>query len=155
MINKFVDSFIYIISFLATSLALAILVYTQYIYSPPLPNNATESQKFIETEKENSYPKEFELKPVIVNLKSKSKRLRFLEIHIFLVPYDQTHKKILEKGQDLIYDSIIDIASGMDPDELNTLSGKLILQSRILSDVNKLLKAKIVKELHLSKFVVI
>ena len=155
MINKHIDNFIYLMSFLATISALTVLVYFQYFYAPPLPSNAIESQKFIEGEKENSYPKEFELKQIIVNLKSKTKRLRFLEIKIFLVPYDQNHKKILEQNQDLIYDSIIDMASGMDPDELNTLSGKLILQSRIISDLNKLLKAKIVKELHLSRYVVI
>ena len=152
MINKHIDTFLYLISFLATIAALSVLVY---FYAPPLPDNAIESQKFIEGEKENSYPKEFELKQIIVNLKSKSKRLRFLEIKIFLVPYDQAHKKTLEQNQDLIYDSIIDIASGMDPDELNTLSGKLILQSRIVADLNKLLKTKIVKELHLSRYVVI
>ena len=51
--------------------------------------------------------------------------------------------------------AIIDITSGSDPDELNTVAGKLLLENRLKNIINKILGKKIVSEILFTTFVIL
>ena len=51
-------------------------------------------------------------------------------------------------------DAIIDIASNMAPEELNTVAGKVILEERIRKRLNDFFGKSLVKEIYFSIFVV-
>ncbi|MEC8623527.1 MAG: flagellar basal body-associated FliL family protein, partial [Bdellovibrionota bacterium] len=58
------------------------------------------------------------------------------------------------KNKHIVRDTFLDIAGEMSPEELNSLTGKLLLESRIKNRLNKDMGSKIVQELYFTKFVV-
>ena len=54
----------------------------------------------------------------------------------------------------IVRDSFLDIAGEMKPDELNSLTGKILLENRIKQRLNQAAGKKIVQELYFTKFVV-
>ena len=94
------------------------------------------------------------MKRVIVNLPSRSKKLRFLEITTEIVPFNDDQVAEIEKNKHIVRDTFLDIAGEMPPEELNSLTGKILLENRIKTRLNKEMGAKIVQELYFTKFVV-
>ena len=94
------------------------------------------------------------LDKLIVNLKSRTSRLRFLDLQTYLVPFKNQHNDTLEENKAVINDIIIDEAARMKPEELNTVSGKLIFESRLRKRINTVLRGSIVKDIFFSRFVV-
>lgn len=152
--NKNIDKVILILALLTTIATAGVFVYTEILYKRALPNDQAEFQALKESTKNNYIPESFKLDKIIVNLPSKTSRLRFLDTEINLVLFDKEFVKLLEENKALINDLIIEIAADMDPDELNSISGKLIFESRVRNRLNQKLGKMIVKELFYSKFVI-
>jgi flagellar FliL protein len=51
-------------------------------------------------------------------------------------------------------DVLIEVASHLEPDELDTLSGKILLENKIKKQVNTKLGKPVVKQIYFSGFVV-
>ena len=66
-----------------------------------------------------------------MNLPARTARLRFLELEISLFPFKEKQKAKLEALTPILKDTIIDVSSKMSPDELNSISGKILLEERI------------------------
>lgn len=152
--NKNIDKVILILALLATMATAGVFVYTEILYKRVLPDDQTEFSALKESTKNNFIPESFKLDKIIVNLPSHTSRLRFLDTEIHLVLFDKEFVKLLEENKAVINDLIIEIASDIDPDELNTISGKLIFESRVRNRLNKKLGKMVVKELFYSKFVI-
>ncbi len=143
------------ISILITSMALGFLLYTNYLYKTPLPDDKIELEAMMnELPKKNGPTETFVIKKLIVNLKSKTKKLRFVDLSLHLVPFKSSYTIKIEQNQPIIKDRIIQIAGGMEPSELNTTYGKLLFENRIKSMINKLFKKSIIKEIYFTKFVI-
>ena len=54
----------------------------------------------------------------------------------------------------VVQDRIIDITSKMGPDELNSLSGKILLEDRLKREINKTMKKPMVKNIYFASFIV-
>ncbi|MAE57589.1 MAG: hypothetical protein CME69_01845 [Halobacteriovorax sp.] len=152
--NKTIDNVIVLLVFLATAGALGTFVYTQMIYKKPLPTNEQGLAELKEDTANITVPESYKLDKIIVNLPSRTRRLRFLDVQIHLVVFKQETISILENQKAIINDIVIDVASNMEPEELNSVSGKLIFESRVKNKINETLNMPAVKELFYTKFVV-
>ena len=152
--NKTIDTVIMLLVLLLTGAALGTFVYTEMIYKKPLPTNEQGLAELKADTKNIMIPESFKLDKLIINLPSKSRRLRFLDVIIHLVVFKQESVSILENNKAIINDIIIDVASNMEPDELNSISGKLIFEARIKKKINEEMGVPMIKELFYTKFVV-
>jgi flagellar FliL protein len=152
--NKTFDNLLIALLFLATGAALGTFVYTEMVYKRPLPKDDVELAKLKSDTKGVSTPESYKLDKLTVNLTSKTRRLRFLDVQMHIVVFKKSDISKLEEIKPIINDIIIDVASGMEPDELNSIAGKLIFENRVKKNINEHLKKVVVKELFYTKFVV-
>ena len=124
------------------------------LYQKPLPSDEIEKQNLIEDSKVSVAPDIYKVEKLIINLNSASRRLRFLELEAHLVPFKSNSLDIFEAKKFYVKDAIIDIASNMAPEELNTVAGKVILEERIRKRLNDFFGKSLVKEIYFSIFVV-
>tara|TARA_B100000676_G_C17786951_1_gene684947 strand:- start:110 stop:580 length:471 start_codon:yes stop_codon:yes gene_type:complete len=152
--KKMIDLIILGVSLLATLAALGVIVYKTIIFKRPLPNSEAEKAKLLASGQTFKPINSYKMKRVIVNLPSRSKKLRFLEITTEIVPFKDDQVAEIEKNKHIVRDTFLDIAGEMSPEELNSLTGKLLLESRIKNRLNKEMGSKIIQELYFTKFVV-
>ncbi len=152
--NGILDKTLLGLSALLGALALVAVIYTQKIYSPEIPNEATEKANFIKINKEAINIETFELEKLTVNLPSQSQRLRFIDLKMNITTSSKDAMAKLEKHQQILKDSAITMAGSMDPDELNTLSGKLLLESRIRREVNRQMGENLLQKIHFTHYVI-
>jgi flagellar FliL protein len=152
--NAFVDKILVGISLGASLVCLGLFIYTEMVYQRPLLDNASEFMKLESDAKEINIIDSYKLEKLIVNLQSRTKRLRFLDVQVFIVPFKSGDISTLEEMKVIIHDEMIDVASRMEPDELNTVAGKILLESRVKKRINLLAKRPIAKRLYYTKFVV-
>lgn len=143
-----------IISFLATSLAVGIIIYTEVIYQHPLPDNEQEFKELKKDRTSVNTAEGLKLDRLTINIRSPRTRLRYLDITLNLIPFRIDQIGILEDKKPIINDTIIDIAGQMSPNNLNSVAGKILLEERIKTRINKRLHQKIIKEIYFSHFVV-
>lgn len=152
--NKLFDYIIIGISFLASAGFLGITVYSNFIYQKPLPNNSAEFENMKNDSRKVVFAESFKLPNITVNLPSNTAKLRFLDLIMHLVPFEGKHVEVLEKYKPQISDIVIDVSSKMEPSDLNTPTGKILLENRIRENVNGLIGEDVVKEILFSKFVI-
>jgi len=152
--NKLADNIILILSFLATAVCVGVFVFTEMIYQKPLPSEQVELQRLMSDNKKKAFPAPFKLDQLIINLNSRKTRLRFLSVETQLVPFNHDSDDKFESYRSMINDSIIDIAGRMTAEELNSISGKILLEERIKKSVNKLMGKQFVKGVLFTKFVI-
>ena len=100
------------------------------------------------------FAESFKLKNIVVNLPHPTTKLRFLDMILHLVPFESKYVETLEKYKPQISDIVISVSSKMTPDDLNTATGKILLESRIKTKINDLLGKAVVKEILFSKFII-
>jgi flagellar FliL protein len=152
--NKAIDNVILFLTLLATAGCLGVFVYTEMIYKKPLPQNDVEMAALMKDGKEQVFPAPFKLDPLIINLKSRKTRLRFLNLQIYIVPLNNNSDDLFENSRAMINDAIIQIAGAMEADELNSISGKILLEDRIKKAINEITRVQVVKGLLFTKFVI-
>ncbi|MCO4793116.1 MAG: flagellar basal body-associated FliL family protein [Bacteriovoracaceae bacterium] len=152
--KKQIDLALVGLSLLATLGALGVIIYTQMIYKKPLPSDILERVKMIEESRKAVFPEGYKLDKLIINLKSRRSKLRYLDVVIHFVPFHPKFNDDLETNKALINDAVIDIAGSMEPSELNSSMGKILFETRVRKRVNKIIRKKAVKELYFSRFVI-
>lgn len=138
----------------ATAAALGIFVYSEMLYERPLPSDAEEKKALVTDAQAAAAPENFKIDKMIINLNSQTSRLRFLDVQMFFVPYKSEYNETFKAQISFVKDAIIDIASNMQPDELNTVAGKVLLEERIRSRLNDFFGKSLIKEILFSRFVV-
>lgn len=138
----------------ATLGALGIFVYTEMIYKKPLPSEQKEKANLLKDSKKIIFSEAYKLDKMIINLHSRKSRLRFLDIQVYIVPFKPSSNELFEKNKALIHDAIIDVAGQLDPEELNSVAGKILFESRVKKRINDIVNNNLVKELYFSRFVV-
>jgi flagellar FliL protein len=152
--KKLVDTILIGVSTLISVSLAGIFYYTTMVYVKPLPNNKEEFEKMLAETKVVEKVPGVEFEKVIVNLQSKTSRLRFLETTLTLIPFKKSQVGIIEGSKEIILDSIINVVGNMDPEELNTISGKLLLEERLKKNIEKTLSPDLIKEIYFSTFVI-
>ena len=152
--KKNIDLIILGLSTFMTAAVLGIFVYTEIIFSKEAPSEEKEKKELMLFMKKKSEQDNFKVDKVIVNLASAGSRLRFLDVEMYLVPFKIEFNDIFEKHKPYVTDTIISVSSNMSPNELNSVAGKILLQSRIRKRLNSYFQKDLVKEIYFSRFVV-
>lgn len=89
-----------------------------------------------------------------VNLHSRSSRLRYLDIEMNVLPVSNDQAEIIKANIHIFKDAVIEIASQMEPDDINTVTGKILLEKKIKDKVNPKLGNSPIAKIYFSVFVV-
>lgn len=151
---------ILIILNLVVVLAGAGLVYYSHNMIKPLPTDQTAE---VQDLKDKAYA-QTQIQPVpikkfVVNLLSDQSRLRYLDLEMNVLTFAEDQKALITANEHVFKDVVIEIASHLGPEELDTVTGKILLENRIKKQVNTRLQGfaggqPVVKQIYFSGFVV-
>lgn len=146
---------ILIIANLVVVLAGAGLVfYSHNMLKPEPTNQALEAQNLKDNAMEQSQVKSVPMKKFVVNLFSRSTRLRYLDVEMNILPFHADQAELIKANEHIFKDVLVEIASQLVPEDLDTLSGKILLENKIKKQVNAKLGQPVVKQIYFSGFVV-
>ena len=95
------------------------------------------------------------MKKFVVNIHSKSSRLRYLDLEMNILTFQEDQKEIIKANEHIFKDTVIEIASHLDPEDLESVTGKILLENKIKKQVNtKLGNSPVIKQIYFSGFVV-
>ena len=80
--------------------------------------------------------------------------MRWLEVEVNLELFKSEDLEFVKAYLPAIQDRIIETTSKMGPDDINTISGKVILEERLKNEFNRVLGKKSVVKIYFSKFIV-
>ncbi|GAB4010270.1 MAG: hypothetical protein Fur0010_02620 [Bdellovibrio sp.] len=153
--NRTLDMAIIGLMTLATASVLSLFVYTEILYTKPLPDEKAEKQKLFEQAKAQKINQEaIKLDKLTINLPTERSRLHYLDLESYLIPFKADTRDLVEKKKSIIYDAIIDAAMTMEAEELNSVTGKMLFESRIKNKINDILGGKKIKDIQFTVFVV-
>ena len=152
--KSFIDLVMVGVSTFMTAAMAGIFYYSVYVYEKPTLDNAEEFKKMLAETRVVEKVSGVEFEKIIVNLQGQTSRLRFLETTLTLIPFKKNQVGLLEGNKEIILDSIINIAGNMEPEELNSISGKLLLEERIKKKIENSIVPNLIKEIYFSTFVV-
>ncbi len=134
--------------------ALGVFIYTEFLIEPPAPQNNVQFAKMIRETREETRIEPFKLEKLTVNLFSRKTRLRFLDLQVNIEPFRHEHQEILKKNKAILSDIIIKVVGEMTAEEVNTVAGKILLESRIKKRFNETMSKTIIKKIFFSTMVV-
>jgi flagellar FliL protein len=133
-------------------------------YSHNMIKRAETDQKAEEAKLKTEAVESTQLQPVpikkfVVNLFSRGTRLRYLDLEMNVLTFTADQKQIVKNNEHVFKDVVIEIASKLAPEDLDTVTGKLLLENRIKKQVNERLQklgaiGPVVKQIYFSGFVV-
>lgn len=131
-----------------------LFIYTEKIYKRPVPSDMVEKEKLMQDSAQYNSLTITKLDKLIINLDSSTRRLRFLEVEVNFVTFKESGAKLITDNNAIINDTIIRLANEIGPEELNTISGKIIFENRIKRALNDFYRKAVIKEIFFSLFVV-
>ena len=152
--NPAIDKIIMGINTLVVAGAVGLVYYSHNMIQPP---KLDENKEFTNMQRDAMV----ELKKpavvydeIVVNLYSRERRLRFLKLQLNLEVFKDGQQTKVEELKPIILDSLIDITGNMKPDELNSITGKILLEARLKNKINSITDDKIIKKIFFSQYVV-
>ena len=152
--NPGLDKTILGINGLGVILATALVVYSHSMIKKVPTDEAAEFSGMVKDSIEEFQKPTVKFKEQVINLYSRESRLRFVNLIMNIETLDQEQIEVVENAKPLIVDSLIDISSNMQPNELNSVTGKILLETRLKNKVNSKLGKPAVKKVYFSKFIV-
>jgi len=142
-------------------LGAGVVFYSHNIIKPPPTDQMAESEKLKEESLKKNQLHTVPMKKIVVNLESKGTRLRYLDVEMNIVTFNEEEKEIIKTYEYLLKDSIIDIASFLTPEDLDSITGKMIFEKRLkdkinekIRQINNTITAPVIKQIYFSGFVI-
>ena len=156
--KKLIDMILLGVMILATLAVVGLFYYTEKMYvKPPIDENA-EKAALMSSIDAKGIPTFFKVDKMTISLVPKNEaansRMKWLEVEMHLTLFESKDLDMLKANLPLLQDRIIDIASKMGSDELNSLTGKILLEDRLKKEINKALKKPVVKNIFFASFIV-
>jgi flagellar FliL protein len=148
------DKIVLALNGLIVAAAVGLVWYSHNIVSPPLTDSQKQFSNLIDSSVSDFKRTPVTFKEIVVNLYSRQRRLRFLNLTMNIEVYDDGQEEIVKTYKPFINDRLIDIAGNMKPDEVNSVTGRILLESRIKKNFNQAVGAKVIKKIYFSKFIV-
>ncbi len=142
-----------IINLVAALGVAGLFIFTEVIYNKQLPDDSIEYVKLVEQSKKDAIFSVYKMEKITLNLYSQTSRLRFLDIEMNIHPFRATNIEKLKEMKYVIYDAAITIAGRMEFQDLNTITGKILLEERIKNEIHKYTTKPMIKDIFFSKFV--
>jgi flagellar protein FliL len=145
---------IYAINLLGLLIGVGAFFYAVFLFEKPLPNDQSELQSLKGQARVIPKTEYIKLKKMAINLYSRNSKLKFLEIEIQILPLKKSYSKVIKDNIYYLQDIIIDIAGNMNPNELNTLTGKILLEEKIKNRFNKKRGKPMIKKIFYTWYVI-
>ena len=143
------------LSLLSTLAALVVGIYTVKIYKRPLISDAAEFADLKAAAANlGQDTATFKLGPLTTNLASNQNRLRFVSFELYLLPQQEEDLKLLEEQSAALYDFLYQNLDRFTPQEINTVSGKLLFEARLKKNINQFFGRSIIRAMYFSDFMV-
>lgn len=156
--KKLIDMILLAVMFLTTLAVIGIFYYTEKIYKRPPIDEAKEKLAFLKESDPKALPAFYKIDKMTVSLvpadARSSQRMRYVEMEIHLVMFKSSDAGIIKTYLPVVQDKIIVIASKMGAEELNSLTGKILLEDRLKKEINASLGKPIVKSIFFSRYTV-
>lgn len=152
--NRIIDLALVGLSTLVALGLLGVFYYTENIYQKPVPSNEIQLEQMIADSLKKNLPSTYKMDEMIINLPSPTTRLRFLKVQMHFVPFKEEYLSLFDNHKSIIQDIVIKTVSVMETDELNSVSGKILLEDRLRKKINTAIAKKAVKEIYFAEFVV-
>ncbi|MBA2403786.1 MAG: flagellar basal body-associated FliL family protein [Bdellovibrionales bacterium] len=131
-----------------------LVYYSHNMIKAEATDQAAEVENLKNSAMEQAQVQAVPMKKFVVNLHSRGTRLRFLDVEMNILPFHNDQKELIKASEYIFKDTLIEIASHLTPEELDTLSGKILLENKIKKQVNAKLGQPVVKQIYFSGFVV-
>lgn len=132
-----------------------IVYYSHSMLKPGPTDQAAEAQAMKNAAIASSQIMPVPIKKFVVNLHSRSSRLRYLDLEMNILAFHEDQKQIIKANEHIFKDVVIEIASQLEPDDLDSVTGKILLENKIKKQVNaKFGDPPVVKQIFFSGFVV-
>ena len=135
--------------------------YAHNMIKPPPTDQALEAEKLKEDTLAKSQIHTVPLKKIVVNLESKSSRLRYLNVEMNVVTFNEDEKEMIKNYEYLFKDATVEISSYLQPEDLDSITGKMIFEKRLkdkindkIRQINTNLTSPVIKQIYFSGFVV-
>jgi flagellar FliL protein len=142
-------------------IGVVVVFYSHNMIKPPPTDQELEEIKLKEKALQDSQIHTVPLKKIVVNLESQSSKLRYLDIEMNIVTFSESEKEIIKNYEYIFKDSAVEISSYLGPDDLDTITGKLIFEKRLKDKVNDKIRQinteitrPVIKQIYFSNFVV-
>lgn len=146
---------ILILANLVIALAASGLVYYSHtMIKPEATDQSAEAAALKQNALDQSHLTPVPIKKFVVNLHSRSTRLRYLDLEMSVLTFHEDQKEIIKTHEYIFKDVLIEIASHLDPEDLDSVTGKILLENKIKKQVNTKLGQPVVKQIYFSGFVV-
>lgn len=154
--NRIIDFILWNLTLLITGGALGVFVYTEVIYKRPPVIDSVEKKEMMEDIAKAESIEAVALGKITMNILSDrpSARLRFLDVEASLIPFNGGATTRINDNKKAIIDGFIDVASRMSPEELASISGRILLESRLKRRIEEITGPQTVKEVLFTTFVI-
>jgi flagellar FliL protein len=156
--KKLIDMILLGTMTLTTLAVIGLFYYTEKIYKRPLIDENKERDAFLKEGDPKALPAFFKLEKMTVSLIPKDptgiQRMRYIELEVHLVLFKSDDAGIIKTYLSVVQDKIITITSKMGADELNSLTGKILLEDRLKKEMNKAFGKPVVKSIFFSRYIV-
>lgn len=151
---KSMQNILIIINLVVVLAGAGLVFYSHNMLKPEPTNQAIETENLKKDALEGAQVGPVPIKKFVVNLHSRSTRLRYLDLEMNVLPFYEDQKEIIKANEHIFKDTVIEIAAQLDPEDLDTVTGKILLENRIKKQVNTKLGQPVVKQIYFSGFVV-
>lgn len=156
--KKLLDMILLGVMTLTTLAVIGLFYYTEKMYKRPPIDESREKDALLKEGNPKALPAFFKLEKMTVSLVPKDnsgiQRMRYVELEIHLVLFKSDDAGIIKTYLSVVQDKIITVASKMGADELNSLTGKILLEDRLKKEINKSLGKPVVKSIFFSRYIV-
>ncbi len=149
-----VQKILLIINLVVVVAGAGLVYYSHNILKPKPTDQVAEAESLKNSAVEQSQVKSVPMKKFVVNLHSRGTRLRYLDVEMNILPFHDDQAALIKASEYIFKDVLIEIASHLSPDDLDTLSGKILLENKIKKQVNAKLGEPVVKQIYFSGFIV-
>jgi flagellar FliL protein len=149
-----IDKIIVLVGLVIALGSVGLVYYSHNMIKREPTNQVTEFQELKDSAKAATQQKPYAVKQMIVNILSTGNKLRYLDCELNILTFSEDQKEILKNSEHIIKNAMVAIAAEMSADDLNSVTGKILLESRVKKQVNDELKNPTVKQIYFSRYVV-
>jgi flagellar FliL protein len=152
--NPGLDKIIMGLNGLVVAAAAAVVFYSHNMIKPPKTDEVKEFTGMLRNSMVELKKQPVTFNEMVMNLYSRERRLRFLNLTMNLEVYEDGQQERVNTMKPIIIDALIDITGNMRPDELNSVTGKILLEARLKNKINAVVNSRLVKKIYFSKFII-
>lgn len=149
-----VQKILIIMNLVVVVAAAGLVYYSHNILKPTPTDQKAETESLKKEAMAQTQIQPVPIKKFVVNLHSKGTRLRYLDLEMNILTFREDQKELVKRSEHLFKDTVIEIGSQLEPDDLDSVTGKILLENKIKKQVNAKLGQPVVKQIFFSGFVV-